>query len=235
MLEVKKIKAYYGGMQVLWDVSLFVKKGELVTIIGPNGAGKTTTLRTIMGLVKNRSGEILFEGVKIHNTPTQKIVEMGITMVPEGRELFPQMSVRENLELGAFTSRARKYLDDSLIWVYNIFPILKKREKQLAGTLSGGEQQMLAIARALMSRPKLLLIDEPSLGLAPLIAERTFEVIRTLHIEHEMTILLVEQKVIKGLELSDRAYVLENGRIVAEGDAKEIRENKLIKTAYLGI
>jgi branched-chain amino acid transport system ATP-binding protein len=156
-------------------------------------------------------------------------------MVPEGRELFPQMSVRENLELGAFTSLARKHLDDSLTWVYNIFPILKEREKQLAGTLSGGEQQMLAIARALMSRPKLLLIDEPSLGLAPLIAERTFEVIRTLHIEHEMTILLVEQNIIKGLELADRAYVLENGRIVAEGDAKEIRENKLIKTAYLGI
>jgi len=234
MLEVDKINVFYGEVQALWDVSLRVDKNEIVALIGSNGAGKTTTLKAVMGLLPIRSGKIRFLERSIENIPTHKRVEMGITMVPEGRRLFPYMTVYENLRMGAYTRKASEKFKETLEWVYGLFPVLKEFRNRIASTLSGGEQQMLAIARALMSRPKLLLMDEPSLGLAPAVVTKLFEKIKELR-ETGVTILLVEQNVRAALEISDRAYVLETGRIVLSGDSKELLRDERIKKAYLGI
>lgn len=233
MLKVDSIAVFYDDVQVLWDVSFEVEEGEIVSLIGSNGAGKTTTLRTISGMLHPRSGSISFIGREIHKLPPFRIAEH-IAHVPEGRHLFPFMTVRKNLEMGAYTPKARRNLKSSLRWVYNLFPILKERENQLAGTLSGGEQQMLAIARGLMSRPKLLMLDEPSLGLAPKIVSLILKVIEDLR-EEGVTLLLVEQNIFQALRISDRAYVLENGRIILRGSAKELLNNSYVKKAYLGI
>jgi len=230
---VKNINVFYDEIQVLWNLSLKVSKGELVTVIGPNGAGKTTLLKTISGLLIPKNGEILFLNEKINGLSPYKIVRKGIIQVPEGRRLFPYMSVIENLEMGAYTiSESKK--KENLEFVFNLFPILKERKSQLAVTLSGGEQQMLAIARALMSSPKLLMLDEPSLGLAPKLVIKIFETINFLK-ENGITILLIEQNIKNALSLADKAYVLENGKIVLQGAGREILENNYVKTAYLGI
>ena len=234
MLEVRNISSFYGDLQALWDISFNVEKGEMVTILGPNGAGKTTTLRTVSGLLRPKKGSIEFLGRRIDKLPAYKIVELGIAHVPEGRRLFPKMTVLENIELGAYTQEARKKKDDTMEWIFTLFPILKERKKQLAGTLSGGEQQMLAIARALMSRPKLLMLDEPSLGLAPKLVIKVFEMIKKIN-EEGVTILLVEQNVKRALELAHRGYVLETGRIVLEGPSNELIKNEYIKKSFLGM
>ncbi|MEM2511206.1 MAG: ABC transporter ATP-binding protein, partial [Candidatus Methanomethylicia archaeon] len=207
---------------------------EILCVVGSNGAGKTTILRTISGLIHPKSGNIKFLGKEIHNIPPHKIVEMGIAHVPEGRQVFPQMTVLENLKMGAFTRRAWSKMEDTLEFIYQLFPILKERGKQLAGTLSGGEQQMLAIARGLMAKPSLLMIDELSLGLAPKIVELLFEAIKNIN-DQGVTILLVEQNIRAALEVSDRGYVLENGRIVLSGKSEELIEDETIKKAYLGL
>ncbi|HID18866.1 TPA: ABC transporter ATP-binding protein, partial [Candidatus Bathyarchaeota archaeon] len=212
MLTVEKINVFYGNVQALWDVSLKVEKGEVVALIGSNGAGKTTTLKTVSGLLRPRSGSISFLGEKVDNFDPRHIVELGLVQVPEGRHLFPYMTVLENLKMGAYPSYARKRRNETLEWVFTLFPILKERKGQLAGTLSGGEQQMLAIARGLMARPKLLMLDEPSLGLAPVYTLKIFDLIRKIN-QEGVTILLVEQNVRQALEISDRGYVLETGRI----------------------
>ena len=234
MLEVDKINTFYGEVQALWDISLNVKKGEVVCLIGSNGAGKTTTLKTIIGLLHPRSGTIEFLGKRIERWPPHKIVEAGMALVPEGRRLFPYMTVYENLVVGAYTKRAYEKFEDSLEFVYNLFPVLKKFRNRMARTLSGGERQMLAIARALMSRPQLLLMDEPSLGLAPKIVAQVFKVIEDLRNEG-ITILLVEQNARKALELADRGYVIETGHIVLSGKAEELLANDMVKKAYLGM
>jgi len=235
MLELKNVYAGYGEFRVLFDVSLEVNEKEFVALIGPNGAGKTTTLRTIMGLTTLYSGDVVFNGESIVNLPTHKRVEKGITMVPEGRRVFPTLTVLENLVIGAYTKKAREKIEDSLEIVYNIFPKLKERKDQLARTLSGGEAQMLAIGRALMSRPEILLLDEPSLGLAPNIVLLIFETLKKLQEEAKTTILLVEQHVYHSLKVSDRAYILETGKIVLKGDSKELLENEEVKKAYLSL
>ncbi len=235
MLELKNVYAGYGEFRVLFDVSLEVNEKEFVALIGPNGAGKTTTLRTIMGLTTLYSGDVIFNGESIVNLPTHKRVEKGITMVPEGRRVFPTLTVLENLVIGAYTKKAREKIEDSLEIVYNVFPRLKERRDQLARTLSGGEAQMLAIGRALMSRPEILLLDEPSLGLAPNIVLLIFETLKKLQEEAETTILLVEQHVYHSLKVSDRAYILETGKIVLKGDSKELLENENVKKAYLSL
>lgn len=234
MLEVEKINSFYNEIQVLWDVSFNVKKGEIVAVIGSNGAGKTTTLKTIVGLLHPKPGRISFLGKRIEKWPTYKIIEAGIALVPEGRRLFPYMTVLENLELGAYIKRATEKFEETLEWIYQLFPVLKERRDQIANTLSGGEQQMLAVARALMSRPRLLLMDEPSLGLAPTIVVRIFKTIEELR-EEGVTILLVEQNVHKALEISDRAYVLETGHITLSGESNELIRDERIKEAYLGL
>lgn len=233
LLKVKNINVSYGYMKVLWDVSLEVSEKEVVSIIGANGAGKTTTLKTIAGLLRPLSGEIEFNGVKIHNEPAHKRVEMGIAYVPEGRRIFSTLSVIENLELGAYTRRAREKFHDTLEWVYQIFPRLKERANQIAGSLSGGEQQMLAIGRALMSRPKLLMLDEPSLGLAPTVVKTLIKVIEDLNKEG-VTMLLVEQNVYYGLKVSHRAYVMEKGKVTISGESQELLNSPAIKASYLG-
>lgn len=235
MLEISNIDVYYGDLQALWGVSLTIGDGEIVTLIGSNGAGKSTALKTISGLLKPKTGSIHYDGIRLDKLPAHKIVELGICMVPEGRRIFPQMSVLENLEVGAFTSRARQVKDDTLSWVYEIFPVLKERAKQPAGTLSGGEQQMLAISRALMSQPKLLLIDEMSLGLSPLLVQSISDVIKQISEAGGITIFLVEQNVRMALALADRGYILENGRIVDQGDAKAFLSSDRVKDAYLGV
>lgn len=234
MLEIKELNAYYEKVQVLWGVSFTVNEGEIVSLLGSNGAGKSTTVKTIQGLLKSKSGSIRFMDRNIEGLPAYKIVDAGISLVPEGREIFPKMSVLENLILGAYVPRARDLLEESLEWVFQLFPKLEERKKQLAGTMSGGEQQMLAIARALMSKPKLLMLDEPSLGLAPVLVLQVFEIIKKLN-EEGVTILLVEQNVHHALELSDRGYVLEKGRIILEGKGSELLEHEYVKNAYLGI
>jgi len=231
MLKVENINIAYGSVRVLWDVSFTIKEGEIITIIGPNGAGKTTIVKTIMGLLKPTTGTIGFMGRHIHNEPTHRIVKDGIALVPEGRELFPRMTVMENLLMGAYTSDEVK---ETLQWVFKLFPRLEERQKQSAGTLSGGEQQMVAIARALMSRPRLLIMDEPSLGLAPLMVQKVFEIIRTLN-SQDVTILLVEQNVHHALEISNRGYVLETGRITLEDSGSKLLDNSHVKEAYLGM
>jgi branched-chain amino acid transport system ATP-binding protein len=233
MLEVKEVDAYHGDLQALWGVSFQVDEGELVALIGPNGAGKTTTLRAITGLLEPASGSIRFYDHRLDKESADRIVELGISQVPEGGRIFAGMSVLENLELGAFTAKARKVKDQSLHWVYEIFPLLEERKKQRAGTLSGGERQMLAIARALMSKPRLLLLDEPSFGLAPLLVEHIFEVIKDIN-EQGVTILLVEQNIRAALELAHRAYVIENGRIVGQGSGDDLLSFESVRSAYLG-
>jgi len=233
MLKVENVNTYYEDLQALWGISLEVNAGELVALVGPNGAGKTTTLKTIVGLLKPASGAITFNGKKLNKEAAHKIVELGISQVPEGGGIFTGMSVLENLELGAFVPSARRFKDDSLEQVYEIFPRLKERKDQQAGTLSGGERQMLAIGRALMSKPKLLLFDEPSFGLAPILVQHMFDVIGRIN-KQGMTVLLVEQNVRAALDLADRAYVIENGRIVGEGKGDALLSFESIRSAYLG-
>jgi len=232
MLEVRGINVGYGNLQILWDVSFNIKEGEIVTIIGPNGAGKTTLLKAIAGLLKPKSGEIYFHGKQIGGLPAYKIVREGIALVPEGRELFSKMTVLDNLLLGSYLNPSTR--EETLEKVFELFPVLRERKNQIAGTLSGGEQQMLSIARSLMSNPKLLMLDEPSFGLAPMMVLKTFDTITRLN-TIGVTILLVEQNIYHALELAHRGYVIENGRIVLEGESKSLLENKYIKEAYLGI
>lgn len=233
MLSIEKINVFYKELQALWDISLAVNEGELVALIGPNGSGKTTTLRILSGLLKPASGHVRFLGNLIEKEPPHRIVEMGISQVPETGKIFTGMSVLENLELGAFVPKARKEKDQSLDWVYEIFPRLAERKSQQAGTLSGGERQMLAIGRALMSRPKLLMLDEPSFGLAPILVQSMFEMITRIN-QQGVTILLVEQNVQLALEVAHRAYLLENGRIVAEGNGKDLLSFESVRSSYLG-
>jgi len=234
LLNVNKINGYYGDIQVLYDVSIKVEENEVVSIIGANGAGKSTLLRNISGLLHPVSGRIDFLNEQINSLPAYKIVERGIVQIPEGRKLFPFLSVLENLEIGAYISRAAKDLKQSLEIVFELFPILKERKKQLARTLSGGEQQMLAIARGLMTKPKLLMFDEPSLGLAPILIKDVFQTIKKIK-EQGIPVLLVEQNVKHSLSLSDRGYVLANGKIVLEGKREELLNNLEVKKAYLGM
>jgi branched-chain amino acid transport system ATP-binding protein len=235
MLRIRNLEAGYDKLRVLKGVSLHVKPGEIVTIIGANGAGKTTLLQTIANVIKAQSGEILFDQKNIRSIPAERIVELGCTLVPEGRQIFDTMTVKENLILGAYSLRKMKRteLRSALIWIYELFPVLADREYQLAGTLSGGEQQMLAIGRALMARPKLIMLDEPSMGLAPIIAQNIFKIIVTLR-ESGNTILLVEQNARASLNIADRGYVLETGQIVLEGTADELLNNNDVQRAYLG-
>jgi len=233
MLRIDNINAYYGDLQALWNVSLQVKEGELVALVGPNGAGKTTTLKVITGLIKHASGSVSFDQHSLDREKVHKIVELGISQVPEGGRVFTGMSVLENLELGAFVPDARKVKDETLKWVFGIFPRLEERQNQRAGTLSGGERQMLAIGRALMSKPKLLLLDEPSFGLAPILVQLMFEMIAEIN-RHGVTVLLVEQNVRAALELAQRAYVIENGRIVGEGKGDALLSFESIRSAYMG-
>lgn len=232
-LRVSNLESGYGRLQVLFGVSFEAPSNSVVSILGPNGAGKTTTLLTVMGVVKPWSGVVELEGVDVTRLPPHRKVDLGISLVPEGRRLFPEMTVEENLLMGAYTKRARDKMHDSLEFVYTIFPRLRERRRQKAGTMSGGEQQMLAVARALMARPKVLLIDEPSAGLAPKVVADLFQTISQL--KKEMSVLLVEQNVAAALEISDYAYVLENGRIVLQGPAGELIENEHVKKAYLGV
>jgi branched-chain amino acid transport system ATP-binding protein len=234
MLEVKNINVFYGRIQVLWDVTLKVDQGEIVAIIGANGAGKSTLINAIMGLLHITSGEILFMDKRIDRLPPYVISGLGISHIPEGRRLFTEMSVRENLEMGAYARSAWKNKEKTLEDVYKIFPSLKERQHQLARTLSGGEQQMVAMGRGLMSRPKLCIIDEPSNGLAPLVVMEVFRIIQRLR-ENGITILLIEQNVRHTLEISDRAYVLENGRVVIEGPCAMCLEHEHIRKAYMGL
>ena len=234
MLKVDKIMAKYGDVRALQNVSFKVDDGEIVSIIGSNGSGKSTTLNTISGVLRCSSGSIIFDDKEISQAPPHQIVEAGIVQVPEGRRLFPYMTVFENLKLGSFNSRGRPALRESVEEVFNYFPILAERKEQMAGTLSGGEQQMLAIGRGLMARPKLLMLDEPSLGLAPIVVEQVFETVKRIN-SKMITILLVEQDVFQALGVAHRAYVLENGSIAIEGRAEELLNNPKIKEAYMGI
>jgi len=234
LLEIKNINCFYGDVQVLYDVSMHVDEGEVISLIGANGAGKSTTLRTISGLMRPSSGEIVFENKPIHHLRPERIVERGIILVPEGRKLFSLMTVRENLEVGAYNARAYPHLNETLKDVYRLLPRLEERENQLAITLSGGEQQMVAIGRAMMARPRILMMDEPSLGLAPVLIKEIFATIRAIA-NQGTTVLLVEQDVQHSLSLSDRGYVMEHGRIVMEGTGGGLLENPNIREAYLGI
>jgi branched-chain amino acid transport system ATP-binding protein len=233
-LEVKNIDVFYGDVQVIFDLSLEIVEGEVVSIIGGNGAGKSTLLKTISGLMNPAKGEIVFEDAPIQTAPPEEIVERGIIQVPEGRRLFTLMSVKDNLIIGAYNSRAEKNVDTTMEDVYSLLPKLRERESQLAMTLSGGEQQMVAIGRGLMARPKLLMLDEPSLGLAPILIKDIFQTVRKIA-DQGTTVLLVEQDVKHSLSLSDRGYVLEHGRIAMEGPAKDLLNDPHIKTAYLGL
>ena len=231
MLEIKDLNVSYGGIKAVKDISFGVPKGEVVTLIGANGAGKSSTLRSIVGLVKPESGSILFEGSELAGLSTDQIVSRGITLVPEGRRVFPDMTVLENLKIGAYMRKDS--LEEDLKWVHDLFPRLKERSWQLAGTLSGGEQQMLAIGRALMSKPDLIMMDEPSLGLAPLIVQSGFDIIREIN-RQGVTILLVEQNANMALKSANLGYVMETGRITMTGTGAELLENEEVKSAYLG-
>lgn len=234
MLQVRNLNVFYGSMQALRDISLQVNEGEFVTIIGSNGAGKTTLLRTISGLLQPASGEIVFRNQRLDGLPTHDICQQGLIQIPEGRELFPRMTVREHLDIGAYSAAARKHRAKSLEKVLALLPLLKQRQKQDAGTLSGGEQQMLAIGRGLMAMPSLLMLDEPSLGLAPILVEHILEILQQLNKEG-ITILLVSQEVRQALELADRGCILENGRMVRSDAASTLLADKGIVGAYLGI
>jgi len=234
MLEVSNIDVYHGELQALWDVSLTLQEGEMIALIGANGAGKSTLVETISGLLTPATGSVIFNGTRLDKEPAHRVVQLGICLVPEERLLFPGMTVLENLELGAFTHESRKVKDETLEFVYELFPVLKDRSRQAAGTLSGGEQQMLATGRGLMSKPKLLMLDEPSLGLGPLVIKAIFEVIHQIN-KSGVGILLVEQNVRVALGMVNRAYIIENGRIAGHGDAKSLLEDKHVREAYLGI
>ena len=234
LLEVENIDVFYDDVQAVWGVSLHVNEGEVVGIIGANGAGKSTTLNTISGLIKPRTGSIVFREQNVEHLPTEKIVESGIVQIPEARRLFPFMTVQENLEIGAYNRRAQDVKSRTLSEVFDLFPVLQQRRNQLARTLSGGEQQMLAVGRGLMAKPVLLMLDEPSLGLAPMLVKAVFDAVRQIN-EGGTTVLLVEQDVRHSLELSHRGYVLENGRVVMEGKGDELLEDPHIRKAYLGV
>ena len=233
MLEVKDLQVYYGMIQAIKGISFEVNQGEVIALIGANGAGKTTTLHTVTGLISPKSGQVLFEGKDITKTPAHKIVSMGMAHVPEGRRVFAELSVYENLRMGAYTRKDKAEIEETLKRVYKRFPRLQERKNQMAGTLSGGEQQMLAMGRALMSKPRIILMDEPSMGLSPIMVNEIFDIIRAVS-ESGTTVLLVEQNAKKALSIADRAYVLETGKIVLSGDAKELLEDDSIKKAYLG-
>ena len=233
MLKVENLEVYYGMINAIKGVSFEVNEGEVIALIGANGAGKTTILHTITGLISPKAGSITFEGAELTKIPAHKIVSMGMAHVPEGRRIFQELTVAENLKLGAFILKDKEQIEKNLEYVYDHFPRLKERENQVAGTLSGGEQQMLATGRALMSNPKIILMDEPSMGLSPLLVSEIFEIIKEVASDGK-TVLLVEQNAKKALSIADRAYVLETGRIALEGDAKELMNNDRIKAAYLG-
>lgn len=233
LLEVKDIEVYYGMINALKGVSFEVNEGEIVALIGANGAGKTTTLHTITGLLSAKSGQILYEGQDITKIPPHKIVAMGMAHVPEGRRIFQQLTVYENLVLGAYTRKNKAEIEETLKTVYHHFPRLKERKNQVAGTLSGGEQQMLAMGRAMMSKPKLIVMDEPSMGLSPLLVKEVFKIIEAMH-DAGITVLLVEQNAKMALSIADRAYVLETGKVTVSGTGKELSESEKIKKAYLG-
>jgi branched-chain amino acid transport system ATP-binding protein len=233
LLELEEIVVRYGGIEAVRGISIRVDEGEMVTLIGGNGAGKTTTLKAISGVKRASEGSILFEGTRIDQLPAYRIVELGICQAPEGRKIFPRMSVRENLEMGAYARRSAKEIHDDFDRVFALFPVLKEREKQTGGTLSGGQQQMLAIGRALMARPRLVMLDEPSMGLAPVLVERIFELLKEIHAQGT-TILLVEQNAHMALNIADRGYVLETGQIVLEDSASNLLGNDEVRKAYLG-
>ena len=233
MLEVKDLEVYYGVIQAIKGISFHVEEGEVIALIGANGAGKTTTLQTITGMLNAQAGSIQFEGTELTKIPGHKIVSMGMAHVPEGRRVFAELSVYENLKMGAYTRKDKNEIEESLANVYKRFPRLEERKNQMAGTLSGGEQQMLAMGRALMSKPKIILMDEPSMGLSPILVNEIFDIIRSVS-ESGTTVLLVEQNAKKALSIADRAYVLETGKIVLEGNAKDLLEDDSIKKAYLG-
>jgi branched-chain amino acid transport system ATP-binding protein len=235
MLELKNVSTYYGNIRALRDVSITVEKGEIITLIGANGAGKTTTLMTVCGVVPPRNGEVLYEGEPIHEVKANRIVEMGICQVPEGRLIFPDLTVMENLDMGAFLRKDTEGVKQDIEYVFELFPILAERRRQLGGTLSGGEQQMLAISRSLMARPRLLLLDEPSLGLAPMIIRQIFDIILKINQENGTTIFLVEQNANQALKIAHRAYVMENGQITMSDSAASLLTNEDVKRAYLGL
>jgi branched-chain amino acid transport system ATP-binding protein len=234
MLEVENLSSGYGTVQILWDVSFRINEKEIISIIGPNGAGKTTLVRTIAGLLPTKTGTIRFKGENIEKTPPYEIVKKGLTLIPEGREIFPRLTVDENMRLGAYTINDKSKVGELKERVYQIFPVLKKKEKVLAQTLSGGEQQMLVIGRSLMSNPKLLILDEPSLGLAPIIVEKVLDTLEMIN-DDGVTILLVEQNIRDSLNIANRAYVLEEGKIIIEGEGRELLNNEHIKEVYLGV
>jgi branched-chain amino acid transport system ATP-binding protein len=233
LLELEDLVVRYGGIEAVRGISLHVNQGEMVTLIGGNGAGKTTTLKTISGVKRPSSGTITFEGTRIDNLPAHRIVELGICQSPEGRKIFPRMSVRENLEMGAYARRVGRGMREDFDRVFALFPVLQEREKQPGGTLSGGQQQMLAIGRALMARPRVVMLDEPSMGLAPVLVSRIFELLTEIHAQGT-TILLVEQNAHMALNVADRGYVLESGQIVLEDEAKALLGNDQVRKAYLG-
>lgn len=235
MLELRSMKTYYGNIQAIKGIDLLVERGEIITLIGANGAGKSTTLMSISGVVPPRDGEIVFEGKSIVGEDPDRIVGLGISQVPEGRRIFPHLTVRENLDMGALLRKDKQAVRKDLDYVYSLFPILADRRGQAGGTLSGGEQQMLAISRAIMARPKLLLLDEPSLGLAPLIVQQIFEIISQINSENGTTIFLVEQNANQALKVAHRGYVMENGRISLTDTAANLLANEEVKRAYLGV
>lgn len=235
MLELKNLHTYYGNIRALNDVSMKVSEGEIITLIGANGAGKSTTLMSISGIVPPRSGEILFMGRPVHTMSPDSIVELGISQVPEGRHIFPYLTVMENLAMGAFLRKDREGIKKDMDYVFELFPVMTERRNQQGGTLSGGEQQMLAISRAIMARPRLLLLDEPSLGLAPLIVRQIFKIIRKINTEYGTTVFLVEQNANLALQIAQRGYVMENGRIVLEDSAENLYANEEVRKAYLGM
>ena len=235
MLEVHQVDVHYGDIQALWNVSFRVEKGEIVSLVGSNGAGKTTVLKTISGVLSLTKGSVTIDGVRSDTIKAYQIVEQGVSLVPEGRRLFRDMTVFENLELGGYIGRVRLQKDENLKWIFQMFPVLDQRIHQLAGTLSGGEQQMLAIARGLMSEPKLLLVDELSLGLAPLIVKHIYLTLKEINRSKKTTILIVEQNVRLALEISDRGYIIENGQITGEGKGSELLKSDKVKSAYLAM
>ena len=235
ILELQKVSTYYGNLQVLHDIDLEIEEGEIITLIGANGAGKSTTLMSISGIVPPRRGAILFKGRSIQAIPPDKIVAMGLSQVPEGRHIFPDLTVNENLDMGCFLRRDKNGIKEDLDYIYSLFPILSKRRNQPGGNLSGGEQQMLAISRALMARPTLLLLDEPSMGLAPIVTLQIFEIIRRINKEQNTTIFLVEQNANLALKVAHRGYVLENGKIIIHDTCNVLLDNQDIQKAYLGI
>ena len=235
MLKIERINTFYGNIQALKDVSINIAEGEIITLIGANGAGKTTTLMSVSGVVPPRSGRILFKGQPIHRLSPDRIVPLGICQVPEGRLIFPYMTVMENLDMGAYLRKDKDGIKKDLEYVFDLFPILAQRKNQAGGTLSGGEQQMLAISRALMARPKLLLLDEPSLGLAPLVIKQIFDIIQKINVENNTTVFLVEQNANQALKVAHRGYVMENGTITLTDSAQSLMNNQDVKRAYLGL